>query len=60
MQSPFNGYRFHFGQQEDVYNSQVCFRYLRSLIVTGRAPSPILDPNMAITSDNIIHFLYVS
>ncbi|RYG98649.1 hypothetical protein EON65_51175, partial [archaeon] len=57
MQSHFNGYRFRFGQQEGVYNPQACLRYLRSLIVTGKAPSPVLDPNIATTSDNMIRFL---
>ncbi|RYH10257.1 hypothetical protein EON65_39535 [archaeon] len=57
MESHFNGYRFRFGQKEGVYNPQACLRYLRSLIVTGEAPSPVLDPNIATPSDNMIHFL---
>jgi hypothetical protein len=57
MKSHFNGYRFHANQVDGVYNPQACLYYLCSIVRTGKAPYPILDPNISTPPDNMVQFL---
>lgn len=51
------GYRFNRYQQEAVYNSQCCVYYLQELQSTRKSPSPLLDPNVAISGDVVAKFI---
>jgi hypothetical protein len=57
MKRHFNGYRFRANQVDGVYNPQACLYYMRSIVRTGKAPYPILDPNISTSSDNVVQFL---
>jgi hypothetical protein len=57
MKTNFNGYRFNKNQSNGIFNFQMVLYYLKSLQLNGTPPEELLDPNIAISSDNVASFL---
>jgi hypothetical protein len=57
MKANFNGYRFNKDQSSGIFNFQMVLYYLQLLQENGTPPEPLLDPNIAIPSDNVASYL---